>query len=102
MRFLLATVFLSLSTPAVADPVCAVVESLASMAMGLRQLGRSEADARAEFAGTNFRGQTALALVADFLVTEAYQKPQAAPERRLDALRDFSRHLHERCLRLVQ
>ena len=101
MRFILATLLLFLATPAAAGPVCGVVESLARLAMGYRQMGQTEAEARAQFRSTDFRSQTALALVADFLVTEAYRTPVATPDQRLAMIREFGQHHHDRCLGLV-
>ena len=101
MRFILATLLFFLATPAIASPVCAVVESLARLAMGHRQTGQTEAEARAQFRNTNFRNQTALALVANFLVTEAYRSSVATPDQRLAVIREFGQHHHDHCLRLA-
>jgi hypothetical protein len=102
MRFILATLLFLMATPAMASPVCGVVESLARLAMGHRQTGQTEAEARAQFRSTDFRNQTALALVADFLVTEAYRSPVANPDQRLAMIREFGRKHYNRCLRLTQ
>ena len=64
MRYLLTVAFMLATTPAMANPVCAVVESLARLAMGHRQMGQTEAEARAQFRSTNFRNQAALAVVS--------------------------------------
>jgi hypothetical protein len=101
MRFILAILLFLLATPAMASPVCGVVESLARLAMGHRQMGQTEDAARAQFRNTNFRNQTALALVADFLVTEAYRSPVATPDQRLAVIREFGQHHHELCLELA-
>jgi hypothetical protein len=102
MRFILVPLLFLLTTPAMASPVCAVVESLARLAMGHRQMGQTEAETRAQFRSTNFRNQTALALVADFLVTEAYHAPVATPDQRLALIREFGQHHHDHCLRLAR
>lgn len=102
MRHLLTVGFMLLTTPAMASPVCTIVESLAQIAMGQRQLGESEETVRTRFHETNFRDQTAIALVADFLVTEAYRLPEVAPDQRLRAMREFGRKHYERCLWLTQ
>jgi hypothetical protein len=102
MRFFLATILVLLATPTMASPVCAVVESLARLAMGHRQMGQSEAEARAQVRSTDFRSQAALALVADVLVTEAYAVPVAPPDRRLQVIREFGQHHHDHCLRLTR
>jgi len=101
MRILLATACFLLTTPAVANPVCGVIEGLAGLAMLYRQTDRSEAEARAQLRGTDFGSQLALAVVADLLVTDAYRQPLAAAPQRMDAVRDFRHHHHERCQRLT-